>query len=142
MMVCCEGMAVMVSDNSGHQARPRLVLGYTDSAHASRCVRHFRRLGWEAHMVASGAEAQRLATELLPNVIVLDVDLPDESGWQTAAKILLGQRAPRVLLLASEADEGLDERARSLGAAALVRRDLEPETLASLVFDRQFSVAV
>jgi CheY-like chemotaxis protein len=93
-------------------------------------------------MVASGAEARRLATELLPNVILLDVDLPDESGWQTAAKILLGQHAPRVLLLAGEADEGLDERARSLGAAALVRRDLEPETLASLVFDRQLSVAV
>src|SRR5260221_281585 len=121
-MVCCEGMAVRVSDNSGHLARPRLVLGYTDSAHASRCVRHFRRLGWEAHMVASGAEARRLAIELRPNVILLDVDLPDESGWQTAAKVLLGQYAPRVLLLASVADEGLDERARSLGAAALVRR--------------------
>src|SRR5260370_41755240 len=107
MMFCCEGMAVMVYDNSGHQARPRLVLGYTDSAHASRCVRHFRRLGWEAHMVASGAEAQRLATELLPNVIVLDVDLPDESGWQTAAQGLLGHPAPPAPLPASRAARGL-----------------------------------
>jgi CheY-like chemotaxis protein len=79
---------------------------------------------------------------LRPNVILLDVDLPDESGWQTAAKILLGQPAPRVLLLANEADDRLDERARALGAMAVVRRDLEPETLSSLVFDRQLSIAV
>jgi len=132
----------MVTDNSGHPARPRLLLGYTDSAHASRCARHFRRLGWEVHLVAAAAEAQRLAGELLPHTIVLDADLPDESGWLSAAKILLTRPAQRIFLLVDEPNQRLDERAASLGVAGLVRRDQGPEALATLIHDRQLSVAV
>jgi CheY-like chemotaxis protein len=142
MQVCFEGMATMVTDNSGHPSRPRLLLGYTDSAHASRCARHFRRLGWEVHLVASGAEAQRLAVELRPHTIVLDVDLPDESGWLTAAKILQTQPTQRIFLLVDQPNEHLDERAGALGVAGVVRRDQGPEALAMLLHDRQFSVAV
>src|SRR5437763_8367400 len=100
-----EGMATMVRDNSGRATRPRLLLAYSDSAHASRCVRYFRRLGWEVHMVASGVEAQRLAGELMPQVIGLDVDLPDESGWLSAAKIRIAPPEQRVILLADHVDE-------------------------------------
>ena len=132
----------MVRDNSGHQARPRLLLAYSDSAHASQCVRYFRRLGWEVHMVASGVEAQRLVGELSPQVIVLDVDLPDESGWLSAAKIRLLPPDRRVVLLAAQADEKLRERARSLGAAGLALRGDGPEAIGALVFDQQLSVAV
>ncbi len=132
----------MVTDNSGHTSRPRLLLGYTDSAHASRCARHFRRLGWEVHLVASGAEAERLAAELLPHPIVLDVDLPDASGWLSAAQILQIRPAQRIFLLVDEPNERLDERAAGLGVAGVVRRDQGPEALAMLVHDRQLSVAV
>src|SRR5947209_20391828 len=97
-----EGMATMVRDNHPHQHRPRLLLAYSDSAHASRCVRYFRRLGWEVHMVNSGAEAQRLAGELMPEVIVLDVNLPDESGWLSAAKIRIAPPEQRIVLLVGD----------------------------------------
>jgi len=136
-----EGMAPMFRDNPPHQGRPRLLLAYSDSAHASRCVRYFRRLGWEVHMVASGVEAQRLAGELMPQVIVLDVDLPDESGWLSAAKIRIAPPEQRVILLAGRVDEQLCERAQSLGVAGPVRRYDGPEALAGLVFD-PLSVAV
>jgi CheY-like chemotaxis protein len=132
----------MVRDNSSFQGRPRLLLAYSDSAHASRCVRFFRRLGWEVHMVASGVEAQRLAGELMPRVIVLDVELPDETGWLSAAKIAIAPPEQRVILLAGHVDEHLQQRAQSLGVAGLVRRSDGPEALAPLVFDQQLSVAV
>src|SRR5437763_8521351 len=109
-----EGMAQMARDNPLRPDRPRLLLAYSDSAHASRCVRYFRRLGWEVHMVASGAEAQRLSTELLPQAIVFDVDLPDESGWLSAAKLRLTPPDHRIVLLTGHADAQSRERARSL----------------------------
>src|SRR6516162_587040 len=98
-------MEAMVRENYGPLLRPRMLLAYSDSAHAARCVRYFRRLGWEVHMVASGAEAQRLANQLLPHAIVLDVNLPDESGWLSAAKLRLLPPEHRIVLLAAEADE-------------------------------------
>ena len=137
-----EGMAQMVRDNLSRQDRPRLLLAYSDSAHASRCVRFFRRLGWEVHMVASGAEAQRLAVELMPQVIVLDVDLPDETGWLSAAKIRIAPPEQRVILLVGHVDEQLRERAQSLGVAGIVCRGDGPEALAPLAIDQPLSVAV
>ena len=131
----------MVLDNFGSNARPGLLIAYSDSAQASRCVRRFRRLGWEVHTVASGLEAQRLAGNLLPRVIVLDVDLPDESGWLSAAKILMTHPEQKIVLLAGQPDDSLRDRAQSLGVAGLVRRD-DPEAVAAIVFDRQVSVAV
>jgi CheY-like chemotaxis protein len=123
-------------------ARPRLLMAYSDSAHASRCVRQFRRLGWEVHMVASGALVQRLAIELMPDAIVIDVDLPDESGWLSAAKILLVQPSQRIILLADSFDANERERARSLGVVGMVRREDGMGDLTALVVNRQVSVAV
>ncbi len=137
-----EGMAPMVRDNLLRQERPRLLLAYSDSAHASRCVRYFRRLGWEVHMVASGVEAQRLAGELMPQVIVLDVDLPDESGWLSAAKIRIAPPEQRVVLLADYVDAQLRERAQSLGVAGIVGRADGPQALAALAIEQPLSVAV
>lgn len=152
MSVGCEEIATTVRENAertnaertnaGRTSRPRLLLGYSDSAHAARCVRQFRRLGWEVHMVASGAEAQRLAYELVPHLVVLDIDLPDESGWLSAAKILLLQPAQRIVLIATDADPRHQDRAAALGVAAVVQRHNGPEALASLLYAGSFSVAV
>lgn len=132
----------MVRHNAPRRDRPRLLLAYTDSAHASRCVRYFRRLGWEVHMVASGALVQRLAGELMPQVIVLDVELPDESGWLSAAKIAIIPPEQRIILLAGHVNQQLRERAQSLGVAGIVCRADGPEALAPFVFDQPLSVAV
>ena len=132
----------MVRDNPALPSHPRLLLAYTDSAHASRCVRYFRRLGWEVHMVASGAEAQRLAVEMAPHVVVVDAALPDESGWLIAARIRRAAPQQRVILLTETADAPARERADALGIAGPVERADGPEALAALVYDRPLSVAV
>jgi len=137
-----EGMAQMARDNLSRQGRPRLLLAYSDSAHASRTVRYFRRLGWEVHMVASGAEAQRLAGALMPQVTVLDVDLPDETGWLSAAKIRIAPPEQRIVLLAEQVDRQLQQRAKSLGVAGIVRRADGPEALAPFAMGQPMSVAV
>src|SRR5947208_16969039 len=111
-----EGMVPMFRDNPPRQGRPRLLLAYSDSAHASRCVRYFRRLGWEVHMSASGNEAQRLACELAPSVVVLDADLPDESGWLSSAKITLAHPEEKVILLTSDLQDETRRRADTVGA--------------------------
>jgi NarL family two-component system response regulator LiaR len=48
---------------------------------------------------ASGAEALALAAELHPDVVVLDISMPDESGLQVAARLREGSDGPRILIL-------------------------------------------
>src|SRR5437870_6936810 len=91
-------MSRMYQTDSG--PRPRLLLAYADAAYASECGRYFRRLGWEVQMVASGAEARMLAGAYQPDVVALDADLLDESGWLTSAKISNENPALSIVLIA------------------------------------------
>jgi DNA-binding response OmpR family regulator len=108
-------------------------LGYADSAHASHCARHFRRQGWEVHLIPSGVDTRRLASDLAPRVVILDTDLPDESGWLTAAKILLDRPEQKLYLVGKERTEANQRYAAYLGAAGFLTRDESPVTVAEEV---------
>jgi CheY-like chemotaxis protein len=113
--------------------RPRLVLAYADSAHAAVACRQLRRLGWEVHLTSRGTEARRLARELHPDVVVLDADLHDETGWLTCAK-LTQERPGQKVVLVSDSASAREERFRELvGAAAVVRRSAGAPALLGLV---------
>jgi DNA-binding response OmpR family regulator len=113
--------------------RPRLVLAYVDSAHAALTCRQLRREGWEVHLTSRGTEARRLARELEPEVVVLDTDLHDESGWLTCAKLLQERPGQRVVLVTAEATPDGERFADHIGALALVRRSAGPTSLTGRV---------
>jgi DNA-binding NarL/FixJ family response regulator len=48
---------------------------------------------------ASGAEALSLASTLRPDVVVLDISMPDRSGLEVAARLRGDKAGPRVLIL-------------------------------------------
>lgn len=114
--------------------RPRLLLAYADAAYASECGRYFRRLGWEVQMVAGGAEALLLADEYQPDVVVLDAELLDESGWLTSAKINKEHPKLRIILVSDE--QNLHERLQAVGAERAVRRADGAEELAHVILGR------
>ena len=121
----------------GMKFRPRLVFGYVDSAHAAQCTRLLRRHGWEVHLVASAAEARRLADDLDPQAVVLDADLPDESGWLTCAKITADHPDQKVILLtaAAESADSLDQ----VGGWAAVPRVDGVDALAHEILGRNYA---
>jgi len=114
--------------------RPRLVLGYVDSVHASQCARYFRRQGWEVHLIPSGVDTRRLVLDSPPRVVILDTELPDESGWLTAAKILLDRPEQVVFLVGRERTDANERFASFVGAAGFLARDESPVTLAEEIF--------
>jgi DNA-binding response OmpR family regulator len=114
-------------------SRPRLLLGYADAAYASECGRHFRRIGWEVQLVASGKEARELARTNRPDVVVLDADLVDESGWLTSAKISTENPDLRILLVADEQTDLTQSRLLMVGATQSVCRKDGAEALAVAV---------
>lgn len=117
-------------------SRPRLLLAYTDAAYASECGRYFRRLGWEAQMVASSAEARALLHEFSPHVVVLDAELLDESGWLTSAKMTVGNRNLPIILVAHERTGNIQDRLRMVGATQAVCRQDGAEALATAVLGK------
>jgi DNA-binding response OmpR family regulator len=121
-------------------SRPRLLLAYADGVYASECGRYFRRLGWEVEMVASGAEARELTHDYRPDVVVLDTELLDESGWLTSAKINAEKPDLRIILVA---DQPSEQRLAMVGASQSVCRKNGAEGLATAILGKPtFSEAV
>jgi AmiR/NasT family two-component response regulator len=80
--------------------------------------------------VGDGEEAVRLATELHPDLVILDVKMPKLDGIEAAATIA-GQRLAPVVILTAFSQRDLVERARDAGAMAYLvkpfaKRDLVP----------------
>jgi DNA-binding NarL/FixJ family response regulator len=83
-------------------ARPIRVLVADDHMVVRSGIRHVleSEAGFEVvGEAASGAEALSLAAALRPDVVVLDISMPDESGLQVAARLRAESDGPRVLIL-------------------------------------------
>jgi len=122
--------------------RPLLLLAYVDSAHAVRCGRFFRRQGWDVRLVASAAEARRLLSTLSPRAVVLDTELPDESGWLACAKITQEDPSLSVILLAPERCPPTKANLANVNATALVTRQDSIESLAETILGERLAEAV
>ncbi len=74
---------------------------------------------------ADGAEAVRLAAELSPDVVLLDIQMPGTDGLAAAERILAAPEPPRVVFLTTFSDDEYIVRALSLGAAGyLIKQDV------------------
>lgn len=76
----------------------------------------------------NGEEAVALATELKPDVVVMDVKMPVLDGISAAEQIMKAHLAPVVMLTAFSQTE-LVERARDAGAMAYVVKPFSPADL-------------
>jgi DNA-binding NarL/FixJ family response regulator len=71
----------------------------------------------EAH---EGGAALAVARELDPDVVLLDVHLPDTTGFDLTPQLTSGARATEVVLTSSRGDETYEELARQAGASGFV----------------------
>jgi DNA-binding NarL/FixJ family response regulator len=80
-----------------------------------------------------GREAVRLASELLPNVMFMDVAMPGMSGLEALAVINETQPEVRVVILSMHDSEEHVLRALKLGAVGFMLKDAAPEELAQAI---------
>jgi DNA-binding NarL/FixJ family response regulator len=72
---------------------------------------------------ADGIEALRLATELLPDVVVMDLNLPGISGLEATWRLADAAPSTRVLVLTVSAEDGDVSEAVLAGASGYLLKD-------------------
>jgi two-component system NarL family response regulator len=76
-----------------------------------------------------GAETLRLVEELSPDLVLLDISMPDEGGIPTAKSLKEAHPEVVVLFLTMHEEEGLLHEALRTGAAGYVIKRAEPSEL-------------
>ena len=93
--------------------------------------RTLRQTGWDVARVNLGREAIRLVHEWAPDMVVLDLDLPDVDGrtvLQALKADLRSAQAPVVVVTTAFMDVQREE-IRRLGAAAVLEKASTPPAL-------------
>ena len=83
-----------------------------------------RQEGMEVVGEASeGREAVKLSEDLLPNVVIMDVAMPQLNGIDAAAQIIKSKPNTGIVMLSMYADESYLVRALSVGAKGYLLRN-------------------
>lgn len=83
--------------------------------------------------VGAGQAAIACAPELRPDVILLDINLPDLNGLEVAHQLRLARVDCAIILLTAYDDPTQEFTALSAGASAYCPKDIEPDTLFQVI---------
>ncbi len=82
---------------------------------------------------ADGTEALRLAQELQPDLLLLDINMPGPSGIEVTQTLRQTNSNIKILILTVHEDEGLLQEAIRVGASGyVVKRAVEAELMSSI----------
>ncbi len=84
---------------------------------------------------SSGEDALDLIRTRMPQVAVIDVNLPELNGQQVTRQIVTEKLPTRVILLTAYDDTEQKLHAMRVGAAAYCVKDVQPETFVKIVRD-------
>src|SRR6266496_1372613 len=104
---------------SDAMSQTRLVLVVEDHPDTQFVLaEHLARAGWEVAVASDGDSALRIVRERHPEVVCLDLNLPNISGYDVCEQIRTDPNLDGVLILMTSARHTLDVRAHSLDAGA------------------------
>ena len=83
----------------GQQREPTLLVVDDTEANRYAVVRHLRANGFEVREASTGRDALALVEREAPDMIVLDIRLPDVSGLEVARQVRANPRTAAIPIL-------------------------------------------
>lgn len=115
---------------------PKRILVVDDDADHLETLSHYlKKLGYEATSASSGEQAIKSATSLVPNLVLLDLGLPDVNGFDVCEQLSEKPTTcgiPVIIVSGMETDDVV-RRARAAGCAYYLRKPYDPNVLLTLI---------
>ncbi len=114
-------------------ARKKVLVVDDDADSASMLEMFVGLLGHEARCATSGAMAVAAAVESRPDVVLLDLSLPDLDGFEVHRRLRAAGLTPVVVALTGWSDPGVRAKARAEGMAHFMVKPVDPDRLERLL---------
>jgi len=114
--------------------RPRLLVVDDQPANLQALYRTFAA-DHQVYMATTGTQALELARERQPDLILLDLDLPDLDGFEVCARLRADPRLrdTPVIVVTAHSDEAAETRALSTGAVDFIAKPIHPAVVRARV---------
>ena len=118
---------------AGRRERPLVLVVDDEAAIRLLCRVNLRLEGMDTVEAADGATALELARELKPDLILLDVMMPQVDGWQVAQALAHDPEVDElpIVFLSARAEPADYAQGYELGAMGYVTKPFDPTTLGS-----------
>jgi CheY-like chemotaxis protein len=95
----------------------------------------FRARGYQVRLTTTGADALALITQARPTCVVIDVRLPDMTGWELCRQLKASQHLATVpiVMLAPDASRQSLQASRLAGCASWLMRPAAPDDVVHAV---------
>lgn len=93
----------------------------------------FKRDGWEVILAEDGEEAVDRANEFNPDVVIMDMKMPNMNGLEAAARILTNCKDINIIMMTAYGETRVAEEALKIGIKTCITKPFDIFELLSLV---------
>jgi YesN/AraC family two-component response regulator len=86
-------------------------------------------INFDKHHAQNGIEAIEICKTKKPNVVFLDINMPDMDGFEALKKIKEEHSATHVIMLSANFQPKVVEKVLSMGALAFIRKPTNPRNI-------------
>ena len=112
---------------------PRILIVDDNEDNRDVLARRLKRNGFEVTMAAGGQEGIDKATDGRPDLILMDMNMPDLDGWEATKKIRENGSCVPIIALTAHAMDGDRERAIEVGCSDYHTKPIEMDKLLELI---------
>lgn len=118
-------------------SRRRVLVAEDDEGTREMYAWCMRAAGWVAYEAANGQEALEMAVTVRPNIIVMDLRMPELDGLDAIARLKADERTKGIPVVACTALDRLwaEARAKQVRCDAFVAKPCSPDDLLALLED-------
>lgn len=112
---------------------PRILIVDDNEDNRDVLARRLKRRGFDVTLAIGGREAVIQANDDAPDLILMDMNMPELDGWEATAQIRTNGVAIPIIALTAHAMEGDRDRAIEAGCTDYHTKPVELEKLTALI---------